>query len=113
MKIKMHLFWRPILPVPLYGSEMWTLPKSDKNKLEVFLLQAVTNFGNIPLRLPLNVKEGHQFKTHDWRGNPEMKVVMVRPHVKDKRQLATTDTSLEKAAHRGKSTAISTKKDTV
>lgn len=51
------------------------------------LPNAVTNLGSFPPWLPL--KEDHQSKTHDWGGNPEMKVAMVRPHVQDKRQLAT------------------------
>lgn len=46
MKIKMHLYWKLILPELLYESEIWKLPKSDKQAWG--LSNTMTNLGSFP-----------------------------------------------------------------
>lgn len=101
IKIKMHLFRKTNLASTAVRIR-------NVNATWIRHKQA-WGLGSFPPQLPL--KEDYQSKTHNWDGNPEMKVAMVRPHVQDKCQLATIDASLELAADPVKRAVFSTKKD--
>lgn len=81
VKAKIHIFRTFILPVVLYGSEMWTVLKADQNKLERFKCGACgmyctslcDRFRNDTIRMRREnkptVKEVIQKRRQQWFGH--------------------------------------------
>lgn len=88
-----------ILPVLLYGLEIWTLFKF-MNKLEVLQMKCLGEIIWVSLCTHLQnktIRPKIWTATYDWGRNPASKVAVARPRVQEECQPATMQTSREAA----------------
>uniref|UniRef100_A0A8C9WNT6 Reverse transcriptase domain-containing protein n=1 Tax=Scleropages formosus TaxID=113540 RepID=A0A8C9WNT6_SCLFO len=99
-KTKIRLFRTLILPVLLYGSETWTLLKSDINKLEVFQMQCLRQILGVYLRdrhCNKIIREKVRQSIFNRRANPSTQTAMVWPCMQNEHQSAATQAPLARA----------------